>query len=387
MTPRIDLLHPREMDEADARAWSALQGGVEAFSNPLLSPQFARAVGAVRDDARVAIWRDGGQAAGFLPFHRRPGAFARPIGAPFSDLQALVGAPDAAIRGGDLFQAAGLRALKVNGLIDPFGVLTAGSQSEALSHRIVLNGGADAYLRQVRAQSRNGAKNFKRYSERLVQNIGDLRLSAPDADPRALERLLGWKSAQLRSTGLHDFLAVNWIKSLLNHLFETHQQGFEGLMMNLYAGDRHVAGQFGVRLGGHFHPWIGAMDPALRAYSPGVVFQWQAVQAMPSVNLKIYELGVGEDHWKRMFSLAALPVRTGLVTASGPAGRANAARARICEWPPGRMQTISRLRRRLDHIAAAELTLAGRARGVISALANYEKRNAARHAGAAGDKA
>ena len=86
---RIDLLHPREMDEADSRAWSALQGAVEAFSNPLLSPQFARAVGALREDARVAIWREGGKAVGFLPFHRRPSAFARPIGAPFSDLQGV----------------------------------------------------------------------------------------------------------------------------------------------------------------------------------------------------------------------------------------------------------------------------------------------------------
>lgn len=387
MTIRVDLLHPRELDDDDAQAWGALQSQVSVFSSPLLGPHFARAVGAVREDARVAIWRENGKALGFLPFHRRPSAFARPIGAPFSDLQGLVSAADDDIDGGDMLQAAGLRALKVNGLIDPFGVLASGPQTEAYSRRIVLNGDVGTYLQRVRAQSRNGAKNLKRYSQRLHQDFGALRLSAPDTRRAALERLFAWKSAQLRSTGMHDFLAVDWIQTLLHRLYETRRHGFEGLMMSLYAGDRHVAGQFGVRLNGHFHPWIGAMDPELRPYSPGVVFQWHAIEAMPALDLDIFELGVGGEHWKRMFSLESLSVRTGLATASGPAGRATATQERLYDWPAHRVEPLSRFRRRLDHIAATELTLAGRARGVISALANYEKRNAARLTGPAGDKA
>ncbi len=380
MSNRIDLLHPRELDDSDARAWGALQQDTAAFSSPLLGPQFARAVGAVREDARVAIWRGNDASNGFLAFHRRPSAFGRPIGAPFCDLQGLVAGRDSRIDGGALLGASGLRALKVDGLIDPYNHMTGGHQGEALSHRIVLDGDAEAYLDRVRAQSRNGAKNFKRYSARLGQDLGELRLAGPDLDKFALERLFAWKSAQLRLSGMHDFLAVTWIKTLLHRLFEVRQGGFEGLMLNLYAGDRHVAGQFGVRLNGHFHPWIGAMDPEMKAYSPGVVFQWLAVKAMPQLDLNTYELGVGGDHWKRMFSLDALPVRTGLVTASGPAGRAAATQERLYDWPSAKVQTIGRLRRRMDHIAATELTLAGRTRGVINALANYEKRNAARHA-------
>ena len=33
------------------------------------------------------------------------------------------------------------------------------------------------------------------------------------------------------------------------------------------------------------------MDPELRAYSPGVIFQWRAVEAMPALGLDTYELG------------------------------------------------------------------------------------------------
>jgi CelD/BcsL family acetyltransferase involved in cellulose biosynthesis len=383
MSHRIDLVHPRELGDADVRAWRGMQDADPAFSSPLLAPQFAQAVGAVREDARVAICREASEYKGFLAFHSRPDAFARPIGAPFSDLHGLVSAPDADLRGSDLLQAAGLRALKVSGLIDPYGRLSGGPQAQSHSQRIVLNGDAEAYLERVRAQSRNGARNLKRYSARLSQDLGPLRLKGPDQNTSALERLFAWKSAQLRASGLHDFLAAGWIKTLMHLMFETRQQGFEGLMLNLYAGDRHVAGHFGVRLGRHFHPWIGAMDPELRTYSPGIVFQWQTIAAMPGLDLDIYELGAGGEHWKRMFALDALPVRTGLVTAAGPAGRAADAQARLYDWPSSRVQSIGRLMRRLDHIAATELTLAGRTRGVIGAIGNYERRNAARQAGMA----
>ena len=111
MVHRFDILHPSELDEADARAWRAFQTATPVFSNPLLSPQFAQAVGLVREDARIAICRSGaGSAQGFLAYHKRPSAFARPIGAPLSDLQALVSAPQAAVDASALFGAAGVRA-------------------------------------------------------------------------------------------------------------------------------------------------------------------------------------------------------------------------------------------------------------------------------------
>jgi CelD/BcsL family acetyltransferase involved in cellulose biosynthesis len=149
--------------------------------------------------------------------------------------------------------------------------------------------------------------------------------------------------------------------------------------MALYAGERLVAGQFGVRLGAHFHPWIAAMDPDLKAYSPGSLFQWMAIEAMPRLGLNIYELGAQGDHWKNMFALDALPIRAGTIT--GAAGRLTTAGERMYEQPAQKMESLARLRRRLDHIAASELTLTGRTRGVIDALIGLERRNAARNPG------
>ena len=288
-----DLLHPSDLDPPDAAAWRALQAGSPAFASPLLGPAFARAVGEVRQDARVAVWRQDGRAVGFLPHHRRPNGFARPIGGPFSDYQALVSAPEFELSGGEALREAGLRALRVGGLIDPEGLFAGSEADETPAYRIRLDANPEAGLERLRRASRNGAKNHKRYARKLERDAGPLRLAGPDTDQAAFDRLLAWKSAQLKGTGLHDFLEVPWMRQLLQRLFEAREGEFQGMLLSLYAGEVQVAGQFGVRLGGWFHPWIAAIHPDYSAYSPGHVFLWEAVAAMPSLGLSTFDLGPG----------------------------------------------------------------------------------------------
>ncbi len=202
---------------------------------------------------------------------------------------------------------------------------------------------------------------------------------AHDASPEAFEQLLTWKREQTRRTGVQDFLRAPWTRRLLGRLFETRDGGFEGLMFSLYAGETLVCGHFGVRLGDHFHPWIGASDPDLRAHSPGMVHQWMAIEAMPALGLKVYDLGPGFDHWKRMFAQDTIAVATGLATAANPAGRLAGSVDGVWSLPVvRRIEAAGRLRRRLDQIAITELTLPGRVHGVVNAIAGYERRMSTR---------
>ena len=54
-----ELVHPGALAPADVEAWRALQAAEPAFASPLLGVEFAQAVGAVRADARVAVFRRG----------------------------------------------------------------------------------------------------------------------------------------------------------------------------------------------------------------------------------------------------------------------------------------------------------------------------------------
>lgn len=369
----VQVAHPSELTQADLDAWSRLQAGAAEFGNPLLGPAFARLVGDVRQDAQVAVWRGrDGEPVGFLGFHRALGGFARPIGAPFSDYQALVSAPGFP-SAAEAMRTVGVRGMRLTGLVDPHGVFP-GDLETLVAHRIDLSRGADAYFAQLWAASRNRWRNHKRYSRRLHQQIGPLRAVAPDTSPAMFAKLLDWKSRQLAATGLHDYTGSPWIRELLERLFDRPDPSFGGLMISLYAGDRPVAAHFGVRQGGWFHPWIGAYDPELAGFSPGVVHQVMAAGAAAEAGLTTYDLGPRADRSKAMFANATATVRTGLAAAGSLTARLAAGSDRLLDQPPSGFGLLGRMRNRWDHIAAVELTVGGRITGVWRAAAALNRR-------------
>ena len=68
---RVEIRTAADLVAGDADAWRAMQEAEEKFSNPLFGPDFFQAVGRVRNDAKVAIFRCGTVAAGFGPCHAR----------------------------------------------------------------------------------------------------------------------------------------------------------------------------------------------------------------------------------------------------------------------------------------------------------------------------
>lgn len=361
---QTDVISPRELSQADILAWRAMQDATPALASPLLGPEFALAVAAVRSDARVAVWRRRGRAAGFLAHHRRPGGVARPIGAPFSDYHGLVSHPRVKLDAGEALRSAGLSALRLSGLVDPFDILQGGVAIRMRSHRIVLNDTPLAYFNQLR--TRNGAclKIYRRDRARIEREVGPLTIVAPDRDAGAFDRLLNWKRAQFVQAGARDVLGAPWSSALMRRLFETRDDEFQGLMISLYAGDRLIAGHFGVRRRDWFHPWIGAHDPEMETYSPGVLHQMEAVAAMPDLRLRTYDLGPGQDPWKPMFALDGAWVGAGLATA--PTLLGCAAKFGDAAWRLGLLPAtprVGRLRRRLEQMLAIEPSTRGRLPG------------------------
>ena len=372
----VETLHPRDLTEADLRMWRDMAAAEPAFDSPLLGPDFAQAVGVVRDDARVAVIRRDGETLGFLPHHRRPGAMARAIGSPLSDYHGLVSRPDAELTGARVLGAADLTAYRYTGLIDPYGVFGQGELKTA--HVIALgNTDAETYLEAVRAASPKKIKNWRRLDNKLEREMGAVELVAADRSREAFDQLIAWKREQLERTGVHDFLRPDWTRDLMLNLFEKQTGPFQGLMINLYAGGELVSGHFGVRLNGVYHPWIASTNPTYGEWSPGQIFFMRAIAAMPGLGLHRYDLGPGHDHYKGAYALGQIQIGEGTATAATMAGRVASSLDGVMALAGSRgAGPVGRLSRRMDAIASVELTMGGRVRGLVDAFANQAQRRA-----------
>lgn len=367
-------VRPQDLTARDRAAWMALRASAEVFQSPLLGPDFAAAVAAVRSDAAVAVIRKDGKAVGFLPHHRRPHGLARPIGAPFSDYHALVAEPD--LDGLQALKLAGLREYRFSALLDPHNAFGQEATAEG-AYAIAIGPGESAgadHLEALRAGSPKRFKNVRRLDHKLQREVGPVALIAPDRDRAAFDAMLAWKRAQFHRTGMTDVFAPKWATGLMTRLFEQGEGRLKGLMITLQVAGKPAVMHFGIREDDRYHPWIASQDETLAAYSPGQVFLWRAIEAMPSLGLRWYDLAAGHDHYKTPYASRTVPIAEGQVrTAPGLEAEA----WRLAEVAIG-VGGAARVRRRLDQIASVELTLNGRLRGLAQAVAMRARRDASR---------
>lgn len=377
----VETLHPSLLSADDVALWRSLAAAQAGFGNPLLGPDFTQAVGKVREDARVAVVRRDGVTLGFLPFHRRPGGLARPIGSPLSDYHGLVTRPDAGLDLAQVLRAADVSVFRYTGLIDPNGVFPASPETDRTAYVIDLaETSAEDYLEAVRAASPKKIKNYRRLDNKLDREVGPVRLVAGDVSREAFNQLIDWKREQLLRTGMHDFLRADWTRELMADLFSVRDSDFRGLMINLYAGDTLVGGHFGIRQGATYHPWLASMNPEHAAWSPGQIFFLRAIAAMPALGLDRYDLGPGHDHYKRSYALKSITIGEGAATASGIGGRVASSMESVWSMAGAHgAGPVGQLRRRMDAIASSELTMSGRVRDFVEAVASKAQRRGGEH--------
>ncbi len=358
-----------DLHDGEADAWRAFQGQQPAFASPLTGPDFARAIGRVREDAEVVTYRRGDEIVGFLGLHRRPGGFARPLGAPFADYHALITGPAPGMDGPQALTLAGIAAFRHIGLVDPFRLFPPVAPGPD-AYAIEAPDGPDAHLEAMRAASPKKFKNWRRLQNRLAE-IGPLRFEQSRSRDD-LDTLLSWKSEQFERTGLQDVLRPLWVRALMSDLFETDTPHFRGLMLTLHAGDTLVGGHFGVFGAGTYHPWIASTNPSLAHLSPGNSFLDQAIRAMPRLGIDVYDLGPGHDHYKQPWASVRKQVGVGLTMVQGQ-GRGLLTLGST-GWASGANAPLAKVRRRLDHIAAVDPTAAGRALALVQAMRAIPRR-------------
>ncbi|WP_169711725.1 GNAT family N-acetyltransferase [Henriciella litoralis] len=366
------LLRPEQMTEDLWTAFASLRDANSIYDDPFFDPDFARLVSRVRPDTRVGIAFDGDAPVGFWPLHRRPGAWARPIGGPFSDWHGPVLARDCNLRA-DVF----LRGLGLLGM-STFGWLPQDEESQS---RLTICGAnmtdvGDDWDDFIEVQNQRWPKHFKkmrRLGRNIERDFSEVEFRFDDVSDNTISRLIELKREQFARTGRHDVLGSDWAGRFLDELRQTKTDRFRLRHVSIHFDGKHAASELLLQSDKVMHGWITAYEQDYAPYSPGnVLVQWMLEQMSAADGPKIYDAGPGLDYYKRHYSNYQLPIGTGVVRSKTFAlrpdrllGQAWRSGERLLDGRVSNVMTQSR--RRLDQICLSELDPINRLKGLRQA--------------------
>ena len=351
---RLETIHPRELNADDAALWRAHQSADPALQSPYLTPEWAKLMGAVREDTRVCVIQDG---AGYFGAQRLSHFAAMGLGAPISDYQGVVGLPGLEINRAEL-----CRSLKV-GRIDithaPAGqsLLQGAVAGQEGSWIADVAGGRDLYEAALKQRRSEFVRQTDKKFRKLERDQGHVEFRAQSTERADFDTLLAWKNAQLKRTGQPAIWAAPWVAQTLDSCFETRANQFGGALFSLSVKGQFVAGAFCLRSARVLHFWIVAHDNAFDAYSPGVqLARWIAGWAGDN-GIAELDFGPGDYQYKRQLSTGQRMLERGVVAGASWSATVrrvqHAVRARIEQLPQPRLaQLPGKAMRRLDLMRA-----------------------------------
>lgn len=346
---QIEVLRPADLTSGHANLWASFRAARPELSSPYFDLRYTLAAGEVAPEARVAMIRKEGVVVGFLPFQRR-GGLIQPLGAPLTDYHGLIAPTGAGIDLAAVLRAIGAGRFQFGGLAGFDGPLPP----RALRRQAMvadLSQGYHAYVEARRKAGQGGFLKDKRRRDGALRRDHDVRFEFRRADPAGIEAVVAMKRRQLKASGQHDIFACGWTEDLLHRLAAEDAPDFGLRLAALYADDRMIAAELGLRSGQAYHLWFPVYDAQFARYSPGSLMTLATLEAVAEQGVVSVDFGPGGEAYKQAFADPGHEVVEGVLTAGAPAALAETFNPAAAG---GR-----RLSRRLDRIAACEPRLPG----------------------------
>ncbi|MGH3170574.1 MAG: GNAT family N-acetyltransferase [Trebonia sp.] len=291
-----------------------MQYATPSLVNPFLSPEYAIAAGAVRPESRIAVLSDGNTVVGYFPFEKRRFGVGVPLSGWLSACQGLIHAPGAEWDAGQLLRGCKLSAWKFDNLLrdqEPFSMYGASVVRQPV---IDLADGFDAYHQLISTRAHRFARELGRKKRKLIREAGDLRVDSDARDLDALRMLMDWKSEQYQRTREVDRFREPEIRTLLELLLSTRTSSLTGQLSVLYAGDKPVAIQFGLRADSMLVGWFTGYNPQFGKYSPGSIHVMEMAQDLAKNGVRTIHMGAGARKYAETLKSYDLLAARGTVT-------------------------------------------------------------------------
>ncbi len=343
---KIRVIPGREIPPDLIGIWRVLQQSNPALVSPYFCPEFTQAVAAVREDVEIAVLEDGNRVVGFFPYQRGPQDVAVPVGGIFSDYQGLVCAPGFECDPRELLKSCRIVAWDFDHLLTAQTCFAPFHLHTEPSPQIDVSRGYETYAAGRRAAGSEQIKKCGNLMRRIEREVGPLRFVAHSADVTLLVRVLAWKSQQYLGSSKPDLFALGWTRPLVERIHAMQAEDFAGMLSLLYAGERLVAGHFGMRSWTVWHYWFPSYDEEIAKYSPGLILLLKMAEYAPSAGLRVIDLGKGLSLYKERLMSNAVELAAGSV-----------------ELPS--LRSFRRAARRKLHATVAASPLAGPARQLV----------------------
>lgn len=310
---RYELIRASELDNGLSGAWSGILDAHPEYRSPYFTPQFTRAVAAVRDDTYVCVMEDGAQVAGFFPFQMSARRIGRPVGGAFSDCQAVIALRDAEWDVRDLLRGSRLYVWEFDHLLRCQKQFESYHRAHSKSPIIALEGSSKIMSGDSHNHIRNEQAQAPRRRRKLEREIGPLRFESELNDPKVLDRIIAWKGAQFTRWGSANPFCLKWTRDLLHLILNTRLPRFSGSMSALFSGDTLLAAHVGMRCKDVLHYWFPAFNREFATYSPGIVLLAWMVETALENGIKTIDLGKGDEEYKRRWANVSVLLAEGYV--------------------------------------------------------------------------
>lgn len=295
---RASVVHPAELGSAEQHLWRSF-ARESSLDSPFLSWPFVESIGRVRDDARVATFREGSRICGFLAFQAGSDHAGKPIGAGICDAQAVVAPLGWEFDPRALIDAAGLNRWSFDHLTLQQGAFLPYHHRRHRSPIVDLAAGYDAFVDEVRTNSKDLIAQVGRRRRKLEREIGPVICEWQSSDPACDLRLLSqWKSHQYAREGTWDRFAVPWISEALALLARSRDPTCTGLLTSVRAGEHLVAAHFGLLGTDRLSWWFPTYNAEFGRYSPGLILLLDVIAEAARRGVRMVDLGRGEHGYK-----------------------------------------------------------------------------------------
>lgn len=371
---KYKLYRPEEMSAEQWQIYAALRDARTIYDDPFFDPDFARLVGEVRDDTRIGFASDAKGVFAVWALHLRPGNWARPIGAPFSDWNGPILAADTELCVEEILAGFDISGMTTQGFMpnafhETDGLRRVGANLSDLSN------GWEAFIAGQQSAWPKHFKKMRRVYRNMERDFPGWKINSDNSRRDHFQRVLDLKQQQFVRTGYHNVLDADWTHALLDRLRSFEGPRLRSRLLTLEFDDQLAAGEINLQSDTVMHGWITSFDQAFRSYSPGNILFHEVLKQMPNDGLNIYDSGPGLDHYKRHYTNLQAPIDIGVI--AGGAAPFQASRLAGQAWrfgeqvmPSSARSIMARARRRMDQIAAVDTTMSGRASGMLNALQN-----------------